>query len=146
MARVLGLVCGLRWGLARKERCRRDLPCHEQQRVSTSKLVTRCGDSSPSLTSPAASMAGGKASAAAVFGLYRERLRLRIFFFFKSRWYGGTGDEMREIAYFGADLRGARCAGVVPFGTTFFLEAGAETAGGVVSGAAVDEGSTDGTS
>jgi hypothetical protein len=40
---------------------------------------------------------------------------------------------MREIAYFGADLRGARCAAVVPFGTTFFLEAGAETARGVVS-------------
>lgn len=52
---------------------------------------------------------------------------------------------MREIAYFGADLRGARCAGVVPFGTTFFLEAGAaETAGEVSSGAAVDGGSADG--
>lgn len=58
--------------------------------------------------------------------------------------YGGTGDEMRDIAYFGADLRGARCAAVVPFGTTFFLEAGAEAGGGVASGAAVDEGSTDG--
>ena len=43
-------------------------------------------------------------------------------------------------AYFGADLRGARCAGVVPFGTTFLLEAGAETAR-VVSGA-VDGGSS----
>ena len=53
---------------------------------------------------------------------------------------------MGEIAYFGADLRGARCAGVVPFGTTFLLEAGAETAGGVVSGAAVDGGSTEGAS
>jgi hypothetical protein len=43
------------------------------------------------------------------------------------------GNEMRKIAYFGADLRGARCVTMVPFGTTFFLEAGAETAGGVVS-------------
>jgi hypothetical protein len=42
---------------------------------------------------------------------------------------------MREIAYFGADLCGARCAAVVPLGTTL--------GGGVASGAAVDGGSTD---
>jgi len=39
------------------------------------KLVTRIGDSSPSLTSAVASLAGGKvaAAAAAAFGLHRER-------------------------------------------------------------------------
>ena len=31
-------------------------------------------------------------------------------------------------AYFGADLRGARWAAVVPFGTAFFFEVGAGTA------------------
>jgi hypothetical protein len=73
VARVLGLVCGLRWGPARKERCRRDLSCHEQQRDSVSKLVTRSGDSSPSLTSAAASMTGGKAAAVAAFALHRGK-------------------------------------------------------------------------
>ena len=40
---------------------------------------------------------------------------------------------MHEIAYFGADLRRACCAAVVPFETTFFLEVEEETAGRVIS-------------
>jgi hypothetical protein len=57
---------------------------------------------------------------------------------------GGSGSGGTWcVAYFGADLRGARWAAVVPFGTAFFLEGGAEVAE-VVCWGAVGGGSVDG--
>ena len=115
VVRVLVLVCGLRWGPARKERCRRDLSCHEQQRVSVSNLLRETWTRTfTDVGSCVNCRRQGR----------RRRLwsaqRVAVKDLLISRWYGRTGDGMRETAYFGADLRGARCAGVVPFGMTFF--------------------------